>query len=385
MHFPHYELAAYQAQYNSKARGKLGAATLELKHLNEILELASPAQLREWQQLKLSYAPERGSEALREMIAANYPELDADNVVVFSSATEALFCICHSEIKAGDHSSVIIPCYEPLAKIADSIGATVSSIALKHDEDSSKWTLDDGEISEAVQASDQLFINFPHNPSGALICQTQLDNIVANCQRNGTRLISDEVFNGLEHDTDTRLSPVACLSESGVSIGSIAKPHGVGGVRIGWAVSQDKTLLARAVACRRSLSVCSGTTDEWLARLVLEHSEALREASITRLKSHLALIEESLPLLAGKLKWTHPAAGCTAFPLLSRKGSNSEPENCADYWAQRCLEETGNMLVPGRCFFGGDSEQFSGGIRLGYGLHSFPETWQAFVEFLQKA
>jgi aspartate/methionine/tyrosine aminotransferase len=382
MRFPSYALTEYQAQNNSKASARLGAASLELMSLSQVLALATPAQLSEWQNLTLNYVPDRGGIELRAAIAANYSGLSADNVVVFSSATEALFCCIHAAVKQSDRCTVITPCYEPLVKIPESIGAAVNRIPLRREGEEAaeaRWVLDGDEIREAIAKSNQLFINFPHNPTGALIDHAELAELVAHCETHGTRLIADEVFRGLEHAEGATLEPVATLTAHGVSIGSLAKPHGAGGVRIGWMVSQDSELLTRAVTIRRSLSVCSGTTDEWLARLILAHSQTLRTASLHTLRRHVEQIEESLPMLDGRLTWTKPAAGCVAFPLIT----------LGDGFDQRCIEEIGIMLVPQRCFVGsaeaGDREgakTLTGGIRLGYGLADFPEVWARFVEFL---
>jgi hypothetical protein len=71
-----------------------------------------------------------------------------------------------------------------------------------------------------------------------------------------------------------------------------------------------------------------------------------------------------------------------AFPLIA----------LGDGFDQRCLSETGIMLIPQRCFVGcaeagreGTQKTLAGGIRLGYGLADFPETWARFVEFLAHA
>lgn len=384
MRFPSYALSEYQAQNNPRASARLGAATLELMSLSQALALATPEQRSEWHNLTLNYVSDRGGVELRAEIAANYSGLSADNVVVFSSATEALFCCIHAAIKESDNCTVITPCYEPLAKIPESIGASVQAVPLRRQPDETagaRWVLDGDEAREAIAKSDQLFINFPHNPTGALIDHAELADLVTHCETHGTRLIADEVFRGLEHAEGAMLAPVATLTPRGVSIGSLAKPHGAGGVRIGWMVSQDAELLTRAVTIRRTLSVCSGTTDEWLARLILAHSQTLRAASLHTLRRHIEIIEESLPLLGGRLTWTKPAAGCVAFPLIALE----------EGFDQRCIEETGIMLIPQRCFVGSAEEDgrertktLAGGIRLGYGLADFPAVWARFVEFLAR-
>ena len=62
-----------------------------------------------------------------------------------------------------------------------------------------------------------------------------------------------------------------------------------------------------------------------------------------------------------------------------------------DEFDQRCIEETGIMLIPQRCFVGSAEEDgrertktLTGGIRLGYGLADFPAVWARFVEFLAR-
>ena len=356
MRFPDYELSEYQARHNPKAKARLGAATLEFMSLDQVLALATPEQRAEWQHLTLNYVSDRGGPELRAAIAANYLGLTAGNVAVFSSATEALFCCIHAAVDHADRCTVITPCYEPLAKIPESIGASVKTIPLRRqleETTQARWALDGDEAAKEIAKSDHLFINFPHNPTGALIDHAQLAALATHCEASGTRLIADAVLRGLEHS-----------------------------VRIGWMVSQDTALLTRAVEIRRTLSVCSGTTDEWLARLILEHSQPLRAASLQRLKRHVEIIEESLPALHGRLTWTRPEAGCVAFPLIA----------LGDGFDQRCISETGIMLIPQRCFIGsaeegrGDAQMtLAGGIRLGYGLADFPETWARFVEFLAHA
>ena len=89
-------------------------------------------------------------------------------------------------------------------------------------------------------------------------------------------------------------------------------------------------------------------------------------------------------ITASARRQTHldkPAAGCVAFPLIALE----------DGFDQRCIEETGIMLIPQRCFVGSAEEDgrertktLTGGIRLGYGLADFPAVWARFVEFLAR-
>jgi len=40
------------------------------------------------------------------------------------------------------------------------------------------------------------------------------------------------------------------------------------------------------------------------------------------------------------------------------------------------------MLIPSQCFWLGDSQGFTNGVRLGYGLSDFTEVWPRFAAYL---
>ena len=254
--------------------------------LQEVLQLASEQQLQQWHDLSLSYASGHGDLVLRETISERYPGLSADNVLTFAGAQEAMFCAFHALLNAGDEVLGISPQFEPLRLLPVSIGVRLNEFELSPQP--TGWQLDTEQfVGQITPVTKMVAINFPHNPTGAQIDRASLDSIVESCRQRQSWLFSDEVFQGLEYHESECLPPVASVYEKGISLGVISKAYGLGGVRVGWLVSQDKALLQRALQIKRFLSISNGRTDELLATIVLQHGEGLLQQNRQQVRQNL--------------------------------------------------------------------------------------------------
>lgn len=103
-------------------------------------------------------------------------------------------------------------------------------------------------ISTAIQGVPQpfLFLNFPLvNPTGALYSVAEADALLAVLAQSQTHLIIDTVFSGLEFD-DVRAYELDRFIQAGLKytlIGGISKEFSAGGLRFGYALTQDPLLL----------------------------------------------------------------------------------------------------------------------------------------------
>ncbi len=381
MIFPEYKLGQYQAQNNSKARYRMCTAALSPLSINNIFSRASEEELAEWDTLSLSYANEYGDLALRTIIAEQYPGLSSDNIVTFSGTQEALFCIMQATIQSGDHSITIDPAYEPLFKLPESFGATVSKIPLEilpvsnATKGLSRWSLPlDTLLSTAQDGFNQLIINFPHNPTGCMIDSATQKILIDCCHNQDAWLISDEVFRGLEHNPLKQLPPAASLYKKGISLGSIGKPFGLGGVRIGWIACQNLPILEKVIQVKRSLSICSSRADEWISKVALNNSQYFLNITRDLLNNHIQILNNEASSL-NNINWISSEAAGIAFPSISK------PLNIA-HFSRNLMAEKSIMIIPGRCFSNNDI--FKNHFRLGFGLSNFPQVWKAFFHFSQQ-
>ena len=167
--------------------------------------------------LRLGYTDSLGHPQLRGEIAALYDSISTDEVIVFTGAEEGIFLLANSLLGPGDHAVVIYPAYQSLYEVARSTGAEVTLWSLNEE---AGWAADLDALESALRPNTRLVaINFPHNPTGALIDYTTMRAITDLCGERGIPLLSDEVYRLSEYDPGDRL-PCGCdLYERAASLG----------------------------------------------------------------------------------------------------------------------------------------------------------------------
>lgn len=98
----------------------------------------------------------------------------------------------------------------------------------------------------------------------------------------------DEVYHGI-HFGPVDAQPAAGDGPHVVSIGDVAKPYGLDGLRIGWIATANKALLARCAELRDYTSLGSSVPGELLATIALEHWGAILEQHLAVARRNRAL------------------------------------------------------------------------------------------------
>ena len=118
------------------------------------------------------YAPMAGLPALREAIAAKVAEVlrarrrPGSDVTVTSGGTEALFCAIQALVRAGDEVIVLDPAYDSYEPSVTLAGGRTVHVPLRRP----GFGLDWEQVRAAITPRTRLLIlNFPHNPSGAVL------------------------------------------------------------------------------------------------------------------------------------------------------------------------------------------------------------------------
>ena len=107
----------------------------------------------------------------------------------------------------------ITPAYQSSYEIPRSVGAQVTLVPLREDRG---WALDTDELAAALTARTKLiYINFPHNPTGAVLSATAQRRVVELADSCGAYLFSDEVYRGLELDPADRLPAASRPASAG--------------------------------------------------------------------------------------------------------------------------------------------------------------------------
>ncbi len=112
------KLERFFGELGGKAEHLLCTSDVEPYRLRDLLELADDELRVEWDRLALGYTDPGGMPALREEIAGMYASIEADDVVTFAGADEAIFLALNAILRPGDHAVVIWPAYQSLHEVA---------------------------------------------------------------------------------------------------------------------------------------------------------------------------------------------------------------------------------------------------------------------------
>lgn len=367
MRLPDFALERYFARWEFDVKHLLCASDVEGYPLTELLGLADDECRARWSNLKLGYTESAGHPLLRAEIARLYEHITPSDTLTFAGAEEAIYILMNVLLGAGDHAVVAWPAYQSLHEVARSTGAAVDLLPL--DEDAG-WALDLNALQRLLRPTTRLIVvNYPHNPTGALLDSETFRALVDMARYSGCWLLSDEVYRGLEYDDADRL-PASCdLYEHAISLGVMSKAYALAGLRVGWIACRNAELMKRLAAFRDYTTICNSAPSEILALIALRAKETVLSRSRGIVTGNLTRLDRFFADWSDEFAWTRPRAGSVAFPRLT--GSVS-----IDDFAAELIEREGVLLLPGS-LFGHSGNHF----RLGFGRRDLPEALAGLERF----
>jgi aspartate/methionine/tyrosine aminotransferase len=372
MRIADFALERYFARWEFAVQHVACASDVEGWSMAELLELADDEARALWGSLRLGYTESTGHPLLRREIAGLYERVEADDVLVFAGAEEAIYCLLHTSLDAGDHVIVTFPGYQSLYEVARAAGAQVS-LHLLREEDG--WALDVDRLIRSIRPETRMVVvNAPHNPTGAQPTDDEWRRLATACADAGVRLVADEVYRFLEHDDAPTLPAGADLDERGISIGVMSKSFAMAGLRIGWLATRDRSVLEGCARLKDYTTICSSAPSEVLALIGLRARERVLARSREIVRANLAVLDDFFARRPDALSWIRPRGGSTGFPRLVEGGPAG---SSADRFAARLIEATGVLLLPSSTFGFGDSH-----VRIGLGRTDLPEAIGKIEAFL---
>lgn len=225
------------------------------------------------------YAPGRGVPELRAAIARQIERdegisYDPDaEILVTVGATEGIAAALLGLVEPGSEVVVIEPYYDSYAAVVDLAGARRRTVPLVPDGES--FVLDRDALAAACSdATSAVIVNSPHNPTGVVLSDGDLEAIATQCREHDILAISDEVYEHLVFD-DARHRSIARLEgmrERTVRVSSAAKSLSCTGWKIGW-ITAPADLIDGAIAAKQYLSFSSGTPLQFAVAHALDHEQ----------------------------------------------------------------------------------------------------------------
>lgn len=371
---PDFRLETHFSKWEFKARYHLTASDAESMSMRELLAMATPEEREEFEGLWLGYTETFGAPDLREAIASTFQQRCATDVLCFAGASEGIFAANAVLLDKSSHAIVVTPNYQSHETLPAAI-CEATGVPLDPDDN---WSLDIERVADAIRSSTKLVtINFPHNPTGAILAVDRYYALIELCRKHGIYILHDEIFNGLGPTGTKHLPFIADVYERGLSLNVMSKSYGLPGLRIGWISCADRDVLSRMERMKHYLSICSSGPSERLAKIALNHREKLLARNCGIVDDNLPKWDAFFARYPALFDWRHPDGSCTAFPKY--KGSEG-----VEKFTRSLVEESGVLLLPSTIYRSELGATPSDRFRLGCGRRGLDEGLAALDAHLMR-
>ena len=188
------------------------------------------------------YAPLAGVPELRQQIARKIIDLYGHKtdpeceVAVTPGATEAIFCAITAVVHPGDEVIVFDPAYDTYEPGVTLNGGVTRHIAMTYPEFAIDWQ----QVRDTITDRTRLIIlNSPHNPTGSLWREQDIQHLREAIAGRDIYLISDEVYEHITFDGNPHLSLLRYpdLADRTFTVSSFGKTYHATGWRVGYCVA----------------------------------------------------------------------------------------------------------------------------------------------------
>lgn len=302
------------------------------------------------------YTHSKGQIELRRALGEYYRaqhavEVDAENLMVTMGSSSAFILAFLGAFGQGARIAVTRPGYPAYLNTLDALGLGAVEIPLTA---ANGWRLTGAEIEAAFarERFEGLLFASPANPTGAAVDREGLRAILETCRRLGVRLISDEIYHGLDYRGPS--ASALEFSRDAIVINSFSKYYCMTGWRIGWMVLPED-LVRRTEMLQQNLFISAPTLSQIAGRVALgERDYAERQKAIYA--ENRGILNAGLQSLGFGLGEASDGA-FYAYAEVSAFTNNSMS------FCKQMLEEAGVAATPGIDFDRTDGERF---VRFSY-------------------
>lgn len=285
------------------------------------------------------YTEPRGVPKLRGALATSLNEkfgasVKEDQIIVTVGGRFAVFLAISSMVSPGDEIIVIEPSWPAYKECAEFIDGKVRVLHTTLEEG---WVPDLTRLGKLINSSTKmLVINYPNNPTGKVMDENKLRQIVEMAKDNKLLLMSDEVYADLSYK---KFSSVLNYNyENSIVISSFSKGPAMTGFRVGYAVA-NSGIIGKMVKLQAVALTSVAEPMQYAALSALQDN---------RIKENANVMQRRLSLICDRLKkmpvsFVQPDGAMYVFAKVNIDGFN------ADQFTERVLDE-GLALTPGSAF-----------------------------------
>lgn len=297
---------------------------------------------------KTHYAPTNGISELREALAQKaYRDygLSYDpnsEILVTVGGTEAIFLALMGLVNPSDE--VLIPnpgfvCYEPGVLLAGGVPVSVPLLEANGFKPSI-----DGVMSLITDRSRVIILNYPNNPTGAVLSYDEVAALAKIAVERDLIVISDEVYEKIIYDDAKHycLATFPGMRERTLVVNSFSKTYAMTGLRVGY-VYGPKELISSVWLVHQYAVACVNSLAQYIALAALRGPQGFVKDMVREFDRRRRLIYKRLNEIAG-FNCTLPNGAFYVFPNTKGFGKSSEE------FAEFLVREAHVTTVPGSAF-----------------------------------
>ncbi len=350
MKYHPFVMERWQSTYEHRVRFNLSESGVHPLSVTELLELADlPPETLD---VHLGYGQSNGSDELRGLIADLYPGATGSSVLVTTGGAEANFTAFWELMEPGASVAVQLPNYMQVPGLLESFGARLHPFRLVEE---NGWQPDLNELEQGLKdGAGFILITNPNNPTGAVLDDTSVSEIVSLADRHGAWILSDEVYRGAELDGPETPSFFG-LHERVLVTNSLSKAYGLPGLRIGWVVGPTE-MMEGLWGRTDYTTIAPASLSDRLASVTLAPVTRRKILARTRkiLTENLGMLSRWMDSQKGRFTYRPPDAGAICYARYRAAINSTE-------FAEILRTERDLLVVPGD-HFGMDHY-----LRLGFG------------------
>ncbi len=302
---------------------------------------------------RIGYVAALGMPALRERISRHYRdvykvEVPAERVIVTTGSSGGFPLAFLASFDAGDRVALAAPGYPAYRNILAALNLEAVDLPTSAADNFQPTVA----ALEKAGRIDGLIVASPSNPTGTMVGHAEMKELARWCERNGVRLISDEIYHGIVYEGDT--VSAAEVTDRAIVINSFSKYFSMTGWRVGWMVVPPD-LVRPIERLAQNFFISVPTLSQHVALAAFDCREEL-DGHVRRYRTNRDLLLKGLP--EAGLKTFAPAEG--AFYLYADVNhlTNDSREFCS-----RMLKEAGVATTPGVDF---DRARGAGTLRISF-------------------
>ncbi|MFM6953661.1 MAG: methionine aminotransferase [Sphingobacteriaceae bacterium] len=193
------------------------------------------------------YAPMPGILALRELVAEKieryhqavyHPETE---ITITAGGTQAIFTALSACVQTNDEVIIFEPAYDCYAPTVKLLGGVVKYLALNPPD----YTIDWEQVKKLVSAKTRMIIiNSPQNPTGKMLTEEDMQQLIKITRNTNILLLSDEVYEHIAFDRKPHLSVARYpeLKERSFIIASFGKLFHTTGWKMGYCAAPKELM-----------------------------------------------------------------------------------------------------------------------------------------------